>query len=247
MMKAFLLAAGHGTRLRPLTDSIPKCLVPVQGTPILAIWLGICRSAGITDLLVNVHAHAAQVRDFVASCSQELRVTVSEEEHLLGSAGTLSAHREWVAGEQEFWVLYCDVLTNMDLPAMLAFHRSAGGLATIGAYSVADPSQCGVIATDGTGRVVGFMEKPRYPESNLVFAGILLMRPSVLDLIPERAPTPDIAYDVLPKLIGKMHAYPVREFLLDIGTKATLARAQKEWPGLSDRAEHAALPRAVNF
>src|SRR5882757_9625601 len=105
-MKAFLLAAGSGTRLRPLTDNMPKCLVPVAGRPMLAIWFDACRAAGITELLINLHAHADQVRKFVAIHAHGLKVVLAEEPDLLGSAGTLRANRRWLEGESEFWVLY---------------------------------------------------------------------------------------------------------------------------------------------
>src|SRR6266705_1068473 len=109
-MKAFLLAAGHGTRLRPLTDITPKCLLSIRGTPILELWLRLCRRHHVTDVLVNVHSHAEQVRRFISSNDFGVRVQVFEEETLLGSAGTVWANRDWVACEREFWVFYSDVL-----------------------------------------------------------------------------------------------------------------------------------------
>src|SRR5438309_1261618 len=123
-MKAFLLAAGHGTRLRPLTDNIPKCLVSIQGIPMLDIWLEVCRRAGIKEVLVNVHAHVDAVREALSQQKNGLKVHISEEAILLGSAGTLLANRQWVAGEAYFWVLYADVLTNANLSPMIALHES---------------------------------------------------------------------------------------------------------------------------
>ena len=114
-MKAFLLAAGNGTRLRPLTDSIPKCLLPIQGVPLLEIWLNNCRAAGITDVLVNAHAHAEAIRQFAAEQKTGVRMRIVEEPELLGSAGTLAENREFIAGEESFFILYADVLTNVDL------------------------------------------------------------------------------------------------------------------------------------
>src|SRR5579864_2584802 len=106
-MKAFLLAAGHGTRLRPLTDHIPKCLVPIRGIPMLAIWLASCKKLGITDVLINLHAHADVVRTFLRELEdRNVSVQVAEEKQLLGSAGTLRANRSWVEGEELFWVFY---------------------------------------------------------------------------------------------------------------------------------------------
>jgi mannose-1-phosphate guanylyltransferase len=121
-MKAFLLAAGHGTRLRPFTDSVPKCLLPIRGVPMLAIWLDSCRLMGIDEVLVNTHAHAQAVAEFVRPLRDGVRVTVVEEPELFGSAGTLLAHREWVSGDDKFWIFYADVLTCANLAAMEAFH-----------------------------------------------------------------------------------------------------------------------------
>ena len=98
-MKAFLLAAGHGTRLRPLTDNIPKCLVPIRGVSMLDIWLELCRRAGISDLFVNLHAHADIVRAALKDSHSGVKVLLSEEKVLLGSAGTLLSNRQWVASE----------------------------------------------------------------------------------------------------------------------------------------------------
>src|SRR5215813_5527409 len=122
-MKAFILAAGSGTRLRPLTDSVPKCLLPIQGAPLLKIWLENCAAAGISDVLVNVHSHAGKIRDFARTHKVPVQVHIAEEEELLGSAGTLAANREFVSGEEIFLVLYGDVLTNVNLAELLSFHR----------------------------------------------------------------------------------------------------------------------------
>src|SRR5215470_1087552 len=147
-MKAFLLAAGTGTRLRPLTDDLPKCLLPIKGVPLLEIWLENCRACGITDVLINAHSHAQKVREFVSSHNSTPSISMVEEKELLGSAGTLRENRAFVAGEQEFFVLYADVLTNVDLREMLAFHRRKKMLATLGIYQVPDPQRCGIVTVD---------------------------------------------------------------------------------------------------
>src|SRR6266852_3050602 len=123
-MKAFLLAGGLGTRLRPLTDSTPKCLLPIQGIPMLQIWFDICRQYGIDEVLINVHAHSDAVRKFIQGNRNPLRVRLFEEAALLGSAGTVLANQAWVNKERSFWVFYADVLTTCDLKEMLTFHDS---------------------------------------------------------------------------------------------------------------------------
>jgi mannose-1-phosphate guanylyltransferase len=231
-VKGFLLAAGVGTRLRPLTDDLPKCLVPVQGAPLLAIWLEWCAMYGIDEILLNSHAHSDRLREFVGAYHGTVRVTLTHEPELLGSAGTLHVNREFVAGEEEFAVLYADVLTNCRLDRLLDFHRMQRSPVTLGTYRVPDPTQCGIIATDESGRVVEFVEKPQFPKADTAFSGILIGGPALLDLIPKEIPS-DIGFDVLPKLVGKMFAFPITDYVLDIGTLEKYEQAQREWPGLA--------------
>jgi mannose-1-phosphate guanylyltransferase len=229
-MKAFLLAAGHGTRLRPHTDAIPKCLLPIRGVPMLQIWLALCRQNGVSDVLVNTHSHAAAVGEFLRKWRDGIKVRVVEEPELFGSAGTLRENRAWVESEEKFWVFYADVLTRVDLSAMLRFHFQSSP-ATIGVYSVPDPERCGVVELGPNDYVVSFVEKPERPRSNLAFAGIMIGTPALLDAVPQKRGA-DIAFDVLPQLAGKMRAFQISDYLLDIGTPENYQKAQETWPGL---------------
>jgi mannose-1-phosphate guanylyltransferase len=232
VMKAFLLAAGNGTRLRPLTDSVPKCLLPVRGVPLLEIWLNNCKAAGITDVLVNTHAHAETVRKFAAAQKSGVRIRIAEEPELLGSAGTLAKNREFVSGEESFVVLYADVLTNINLRRMLDFHRQKRLPATLGIYQVSDPTRCGIVAMDENEVIQKFAEKPLRPVSNWAFAGVMIAGSELFNFLPDHRPA-DLGFDVLPKMIGKMAAYRSSEYLLDIGTIANYQNAQQSWPGLA--------------
>jgi len=230
-MKAFLLAAGHGTRLRPLTDTIPKCLVPIRGISMLEIWLELCRRAGIRELFINLHAHADMVRTALASRDVGINVHLSEEQVLLGSAGTLLANRDRVASEPEFWVLYADVLTNLDFSRMLAFHRQSRPAATLGLYQVSEPWRCGVAIFDENNVVREFVEKPKQPKSKWAFSGILLGTSELLEAIPREVPS-DLGFHVFPRLVNRMLAYTISDYLVDIGTMETYQSAQTTWPGL---------------
>jgi len=231
-MIAFLLAAGNGTRLRPLTDSIPKCLLPIQGVPLLEIWLNNCKAAGITDVLVNAHAHAETVKQFAATQKSGVTVNVVEEPRLLGSAGTLAQNRAFVGGEEAFLVLYGDVLTNVDLRGMLAFHRQKNLSATLGIYPVPDPTRCGVVSMDENSVIQEFVEKPERPVSDLAFSGVMIGGQEIFDFLPDRRPA-DIGFDVLPKMAGKMAGYRISEYLIDSGTLENYQAAQRSWPGLA--------------
>jgi mannose-1-phosphate guanylyltransferase len=240
-MKAFLLAAGHGTRLRPITDNLPKCLVPIRGVPLLEIWLQSCEAFGIDEVLINLHAHKDTVLKYLATIRSKVKVTISHERTLLGSAGTLRAHRSWAGSDPCFWVFYGDVLNAVNLARMADFHKKKNVAATIGVYIVPDPTRCGVVTTDAEGIVRGFVEKPANPTSNLAFSGIMVATPQLLDAIPEVTPV-DIGFHVLPHLINRMAAYKIDEYLIDIGTMENYRSAQENWPGLNYRG-HECLKR----
>lgn len=230
-MKAFLMAAGLGTRLKPLTDSIPKCLLPIREEPLLGLWLDLCRLHGISDVLVNTHAHSRAVTQYLSKNSRGLNIRITEEKDLLGSAGTLFANRDWVKDESEFWILYADVLTNANLSQMLHFHRKSKQVATLGVYEVSNPTQCGIVSFDAAGIVRDFVEKPDRPNGNLAFSGLLMASSAIFKYVPHTVPA-DIGFHVLPRLIGKMAAFPIADYVLDIGSPQKYASAQQTWPGL---------------
>ena len=229
-MKAFLLAAGLGTRLRPLTDSTPKCLLPIRGVPLMGIWLDLCKRCGIDEVLINTHSHGESVRNYLEANKNGLITRVVDEPVLLGSAGTILANRKWVASESCFWVIYADVLTTADLGRMMQFHLRHRGIATLGAYRVPDPGRCGIMDVNNNGLIQRFIEKPKSPASHLAFAGIMIANARLFDAIPRHLPA-DLGFDVLPRLAGKMFAYSIPEYLLDVGTVEHYELAQKNWPG----------------
>jgi mannose-1-phosphate guanylyltransferase len=232
-LKAFLLAAGNGTRLRPLTDTVPKCLLPIRGVPLLEIWLETCRRAGITEVLINLHAHAGLVRQYLRKNTGGIRVRISEEPQLLGSAGTLRVNQRWVATDSYFWILYADVLNCVDLRAMQKLHVTRRPAATLGVYRVPDPSRCGIVDVAEDGTINQFVEKPQRPSSNLAFSGLMIAGSELLQELPDQMPS-DIGFDVLPRLIGRMIAFQIKDYLVDIGTMDNYLTAQQTWPGFHD-------------
>jgi len=194
----------------------------------LQIWLEAFCRFGIDEVLINVHAHAGAVYEFVKRHPYNSKIRVVEERELLGNAGTLLKNRDWVAAEDCFWVFYADVLNQVDLSAMLRLHQARRPAATIGAYRVSDPSRCGVLDVTEDSTVVDFVEKPVRPRGDLVFAGLLLGTQSLLDVIPTKQPA-DLGFDVLPLLTGNMVAYPISTYLLDIGTMENYEMAQRTW------------------
>ena len=230
-MKAFLLAGGLGTRLLPLTERVPKCLLPIKGVPMLQIWFGLCRQYGIEEILINVHRHGDIVTDFVAEHAHGLRVRVYEEKTLLGSAGTVRANRDWIRKDPSFWIFYADVLTTIPLNEMFRFHNARGQVATIGVCDVPNPSRCGIVQVDAAGIVQEFVEKPKMPIGSLAFAGIMIGTAALIKNISDKCPV-DFGFDVLPHIVGQMAAYRIKDFLIDIGTPETYGLAQTTWPGV---------------
>jgi mannose-1-phosphate guanylyltransferase len=228
-MKAFLLAAGVGSRLRPITDTIPKCMVPIDGQPMLDIWLDAFDRAGVNEVLVNLHHLPDVVRHHLQARTGTPAVRTFFEEELLGSAGTLAANRAWVNGDEMFLACYADNLTDFDLSSLVQAHRAHAAVATLTVFHSERPSAGGVVELDPTGTVVGFEEKPANPVSDLVNAGMYAFDPGVLDELGGLPPR-DIGYDLLPRLVGRAKALPVEGYFRDIGTIEAYEQAQREWP-----------------
>jgi mannose-1-phosphate guanylyltransferase len=225
--KAFLLAAGVGSRLRPLTDSTPKCLVPVGGKPILHWWLVQCERLGVREVLINTHHHSEQVRSFVAARPTSLRVSLFHEETLLGSAGTLAANKPFVAGEKDYWIFYADTLIGADLSVLPHLHRARRADLTLGLFRSPNPSSGGVVELATDGRILSFEEKPAHPKSDLIAAGAYVAGPSLLAALP-KGPG-DLSRDVYPALMTNACG-AVLDPVIDLGTPESYARAQALWP-----------------
>ena len=233
-MKAFLLAAGVGSRLRPLTDTVPKCMVPIDGQPMLGIWLDALDRAGVDEVLVNLHHLPHAVTGYLAERARAPRVRTFMEPELLGSAGTLLANRDWIARDEPFLVCYADNLTDFDLRSLLEAHHAHRPVATLAVFHSERPSAGGVVELDDSGRVVGFTEKPAHPVSDLTNAGLYVFEPGVLDEV-DGPPPLDIGYDLLPRLVGRARAVPVEGYFRDIGTPEAYRRAREEWPARASR------------
>lgn len=227
-MKAFLLVAGLGTRLRPITDETPKCLLTFDGDCLLDLWLDALGDAGADEVLVNLHHLPGAVDAHLARRRRGPVVRTAFEPALLGSGGTLAAHRAWVEGEDFFLACNGDNLTDFDLRVLVEAHRSGGHAATLAVFRAARPHTCGIVAVDGTGRMVGYAEKPDQPAGNLANAGIYAFSPAVLDAL-DGVPPLDIGYDLLPALVGRAGTVEVGGYLRDVGTPEEYRRAQHEW------------------
>lgn len=231
-MKAMLLAAGEGTRLRPLTLDRPKPMVPIGGRPILEHLVGSTRACGIREMVINLHYCPDAITEYFGDGSAAgVHITYSRERALLGSAGAVKQVGPAYFSET-FLVLYGDVLTDIDLRDLVRLHRERGGLATLALYEVEDPSRAGIVQTAADGRVSRFVEKPVAGESagNLANAGVYVLEPAVLDWIPAGAPC-DFGRDVFPALLSAgipIYAHRLPGYVQDIGSPERYAQAEED-------------------
>ncbi|MEE8116509.1 MAG: nucleotidyltransferase family protein [Gemmatimonadales bacterium] len=226
-VSAILLAAGLGTRLRPLTDRVPKCLVPIAGRPLLDYWFERLEEAGIRDVLINTHHHPDQVEAYIARVVARGRcsvVTVHEPE-LLGSAGTVTANRDFARDDEDCLIIYADNLSDVDLGALLAVHRSHNDPITMMLFHAPQPEQCGIAELDESGRIVGFVEKPAHPVRDLANGGVYALSASAFHEIADMRGF-DLACDVMPAFIGRMRGWIWDSYHRDIGTHEALRQAE---------------------
>lgn len=230
---SIILAGGLGNRLRPLTDSLPKCLVPIKGRPLLDYWIDALAAAGVKSARVNTHAHAEQVRDAIAqvNASGRLRLAETYEPTLLGSAGTIAANADLAEDVDDVIVVYADNFSDVDLARMLAFHRDHGDPLTMLLFRAPNPSACGIADLDDHGRIVSFVEKPSAPKSDLANGGVYIVTADAYREIAAMRAF-DIGFEVLPKFVGRMRGWPWEGYHLDIGTPEALAKARRDAPGL---------------
>jgi mannose-1-phosphate guanylyltransferase/mannose-1-phosphate guanylyltransferase/phosphomannomutase len=215
-----VLAAGLGTRLRPLTYEITKPMVPVLDRPVMAHILDLLDRHGFGETVANLHYFPSSIREHFGE-----RVEYRYEPELLGTAGGVRACAEFF-GEDSFLVISGDALTDIDLTALAARHRETGAVATLAVKKVPDTREFGVVLHDREGRITGFQEKPRPDEalSDLGNCGIYVFRPEIFDYFPER-PFVDWAQDVFPTLLANdvpFHIHEVREYWNDVGSLGEL-------------------------
>lgn len=226
-MKAIILAAGLGTRLRPLTSTTPKCLVPINGLPLLELWLRECERAGVEAVLINTHHLAERVSEFVAA-RRGIPITQAYEPTLLGSAGTITANWSFVDSGESFLVVYADNLTTFPLSELTAFHQRHDQIASVALFRSPNPAACGVVEMDTAGLITGFWEKPQNPPGNLCNAGLYIFRREVRRYLPTTAPA-DVGGLLMPQLVGRSMGLPIHGYFIDIGTLENYYRAQQDY------------------
>ncbi len=230
-MRALLLAAGFGTRLRPLTDTIPKCLVPIHGQPLLEYWLELLLPLNIERTLINTHYLPDVVRKYVKDSPWRDRIDLVHEERLLGTGGTVFANRDYFQGET-FMVAHADNLTRFDPVAFALAHanRRQGTLITMMTFDTDMPQSCGIVELDDKGLLLGFYEKMPNPPGRRANAAVYLFEPEVINFMGKLEKDEfDISLDVIPHFMEKIQTYHNADYHRDIGSLESLHLAEQEF------------------
>jgi mannose-1-phosphate guanylyltransferase len=214
-----ILVGGEGTRLRPLTSTVPKPVVPLVDRPFIVYMLEWLRRHGVDDVILSCGFLATSVRNVLGDGSQYgLRIRFVEEPDPRGTAGALKYAEDLL--EERFLMLNGDVLTDIDLSAQIAQHEATGATGTLALVPVPDPSAYGLVRLHEDGQVSEFLEKPPADQidTNLISAGAYVLERSILDLVPADKPV-SIEREVWPRLVGEgLYGFVADAYWLDIGT-----------------------------
>jgi mannose-1-phosphate guanylyltransferase len=226
--KALLLAAGLGTRLKPLTDVLPKCLMPICGRPLLEYWLSILLKSGISNVLINTHYLSEQVESFIKQPKFLDWVNLTYEPSLLGTAGTIRKNIDFYQNSTVLLV-HADNWTCCNFPEFLDYHnnqRAKGTVMTMMTFECPNPSTCGIIELDRNNVVIKFHEKVKNPPGKLANAAVYLIEPEVIKWISSHPGVNDFSTEVLPNFLGKIATWKNQGIHKDIGTIEMLKEAQ---------------------
>ncbi len=232
MAKVIVLAGGFATRLRPLTLTRPKPLLPILDKPLLDWIIDGLRDSGLEDIILSLRYLSHLIKErYGSGIDYGVNIRYVEEHRPLGDAGPIKLVKEEVGLDETFLVVYGDIFSNIDYKRLLEFHKKKGGLVTIVLTRVEDPSRYGVAVLDEENRITGFVEKPepgRAP-SNVINAGVYVFEPEVVDYIPEKTPS-KLAKHVIPRLVaeGEVYGFVHEGLWSDIGVPADYYRANIE-------------------
>ena len=234
-MQALILAGGEGTRLRPLTYTVPKPVLPLAGRPHIAYVIDWLARHGVDDVIVSCGFLAEGIRSALAALEPGVEIRYAEEPDARGTAGAIRFAEEMLA--DRFLVLNGDILCDLDLTALIEQHRSTGARATIALYPVPDPTGYGLVHRRDDGEVIDFLEKPEPDQidTDEINAGAYLLERSVLDLVPPDTAV-SIEREVFPRMVGEgLYGIRLTGYWIDIGTPDRYLEAN--WDILERRVE----------
>ena len=228
-MQVFLLAAGKGTRLKPLTKQIPKCLVKIKGTPLLEIWIKKFSKININSIIINTHYLSYKVNKFIKKLRLDKKIFILNEVKLLGTAGALKKNIKLIH-DDDFFLIHADNYCEADLKKFITSHknRPTNCVMTMMIFETKFPEKCGIVEIDSQGIVQKFYEKKKDTKSNLANAAIyLLSRKFFKNFINDHQNLTDFSNDIIPKLVGKIYTHKISDVLIDIGSIENYKLANK--------------------
>ena len=239
-MKALLLAAGLGTRLRPLTDHTPKCLIEIYRKPLLEYWITMLINGGVYPLLVNLHHHAEMVAGYIEKSPYKKFITAVYEEKLLGTGGTLLKNRRFfdIEPTEPLMLVHADNLSIFDVQAFVESHRNrpVGCEITMMTFKTPTPHSCGIIEKDQKGCVQAFHEKVADPPGDTANGAVYILEPSIFDYLSSfEKECIDFSTEVIPHYVGRIYAFHNDVYHRDIGTIESYEAACRDYPSISNR------------
>lgn len=219
-MKAILLAAGRGERLKPLTDNLPKCMMPIKGIPLLEVWLEKLVKANITEILINTHYLAEIVEKYVSKSKYKNICRIVFEETLLGTAGTLLKNKDFINNE-ECIIIHADNYCQEELTNFIDAHnkRPKKCLLSMLCFRTLNPRDCGIVLKNKSNILVGFHEKQLNPPGNLASGAIFILSSKFMtQFVNKFSDSYDFSKDVIPNLLNKVFIFETNRSFIDIGT-----------------------------
>lgn len=235
-MKALLLAAGLGTRLRPFTNNIPKCLIPIGGRPLLDYWIYSMVEIGITTIIINTHYHAKSVHTFIKKHQHKDKIKILYEPELLGTGGTVRAAVDVINGDNVM-IVHADNFCLAPMPEFVKsfVDRPNGTEITMMTFRTDNPKSCGIVELDENGVVQKFHEKVSNPPSNLASGAVFIATNNIIRFIEMYNKRKfDFSNDIIPKYLGKINTWENKKYHCDIGSPKNYQRCLQDWERLQN-------------
>ena len=230
-IRAILLAAGLGSRLRPLTNQTPKCLIKIGDKPIIEHWLEKLEEIGCESCIINTHYLHDQVNEFIANRRKSsMKIDLEYEERLLGTAGTLMKNQNFFKGSIGM-LIHADNATDFKLKPLIECHlgRKSNMIMTMLTFTADNPSSCGIVEVNQDNILTDFHEKVDSPPGNKANAAVYVIEEEIFNRLPEEVVPTDFSIDFIPRLLGKIQTLHTSLPFIDIGTPSNLEKARQLW------------------
>lgn len=227
-MQAVLLSAGTGSRLKPFTDTWPKCLMPINDIPLLEYWIYDLINLGVEKIYVNTHYCNEEVELFIKNNKYRNQIVIFHEKELLGTAGTIKALKSKLNNDS-CMVVHADNFCICSFDQYIKSHldRPNNTEITMMTFKTKRPESCGIVEINKNGIVTSFTEKSREVKGNIANAAIYILEPSVINWISSHDKIYDISNDVINRFLGKINTWHNKEILIDIGTYESLLSCKR--------------------